>query len=112
MKDLVKNKPKIKDRYSNDRNERDYIKMMTLQDTRSWFRMRNRMTQRIKANSSSAFREDMSCRHCVMGITEPQNHMEKCTGVTYEQRGLKIDTDAGSEYSGAELRENSTYNGR
>ena len=85
LKNLVKNKPKIEN--SNYRNERDYIKRMTLRDTRSWFKMRSRMT----------LREDMSCRHCATGITETQQHLEKCTGLTREQRGLKMDTDAGQQ---------------
>ena len=59
--------PKIQDRYLDDKNERDYIKKISLRDTRSWFRMRSRMTLRIKANSSSAFRDNMECRHCDTG---------------------------------------------
>ena len=58
IKALVLDRPKIKDRYSVDKNERNYIKKMTLRDTRSWFRMRSRITLRIKANRSSAFRDD------------------------------------------------------
>ena len=48
MNALVLDKPKIKDRHSDDKNERDYIKKMALRDTWSWFRMRIRMTLRIK----------------------------------------------------------------
>ena len=57
IKTFVNNKPKIKDRHADDKNSRDYIKKMSLQDTRTWFRMRSRMIVRIKANRSSAFRK-------------------------------------------------------
>ena len=52
-----------KDRYSDDKKERDYIKKMSLRDSRSWFRMRSSMTLRIKANRSSAFRNNMHGFH-------------------------------------------------
>ena len=58
------NKIKIQDRYSDDRVERDYIKRMSLRDTRIWFRRRSRMTLRIKANRSSVFTDDMGSRYC------------------------------------------------
>ena len=64
--------PKIQDRYSDDENERDYIKKISLRDTRSWFHMRSRMTLRIKAIRSSAFRGNMECRHCDTGADESQ----------------------------------------
>ena len=41
LKALVMNKTKILDRYSDDRVERDYIKRMSLRDTRIWFRRRS-----------------------------------------------------------------------
>ena len=37
LKSLVMNMPKIQDRYSDDRVERNYIKRMSLRDTRIWF---------------------------------------------------------------------------
>ena len=63
IKQMVANMPKIEDRYSDDRKERDYIKRMSLRDTRIWFRQRSRMTLRIKANRSSAFRGNLGCRY-------------------------------------------------
>ena len=44
----------------------------------------------IKAIRSSMFRGDMGCRHCDTGTNKTQEHLEVCTGFTYEQRGLKI----------------------
>ena len=35
---MIAKKPKIGDRYTEDRKERDYIKRMSLRDTRTWFR--------------------------------------------------------------------------
>ena len=49
-------RPKLDDRYLDDRVERDYIQKNSLKDTRIWFRRRSRMTLRIKANRSSVFR--------------------------------------------------------
>ena len=64
LKSLIMNMPKIQDRYSDDRVERDYIKRMSLRDTRIWFRRRTRMTLRIKANRSSVFTGNMGCMYC------------------------------------------------
>ena len=86
LKSLVMNKIKIQDRYSDDRVERDYIKRMSLRDTRIWFRRRSRMTLRIKANRSSVFTGDMGCRYCKGDLIENQEHLEICTGFAHEQR--------------------------
>ena len=87
---LVMAKTKIQDRYSEDRVERDYIKRMSLRDTRIWFRRRSRMTLRIKANRSSVFRGNMGCRYCETDLIENQEHLETCTGFTHEQWGLDL----------------------
>ena len=71
--------PKIQDRYSDDRVERDYIKKMSLRDTRAWFRRRSRMTLRIKANRSSVFTGNMGCRYYEEDVRiESQEHLEQC----------------------------------
>ena len=73
---MVSNMPKIKDRYSDDIKERDYIKRMSLQDTRIWFQQRSRMTLRIIANRSSVFTGNMGCRYCEEDIrVENQEHL-------------------------------------
>ena len=33
-------------------------------DARTYFRFRSKMTKRVKGNTSSAFRNNMNCRHC------------------------------------------------
>ena len=58
------NKAIIKASYSDDKNERDYIKKLYLRDNRIWFRVRSRITLKIKGKISSIFREDVTCRHC------------------------------------------------
>ena len=98
IKHMVANMPKIEDRYSDDRKERDYIKRMSLRDTRIWFRQRSRMTLRIKANRSSAFRAKMGCRYCDEDIRiENQEHLEKCDGFNYEHRGLNLNEEIGKQ---------------
>ena len=95
---MVSNMPKIQDRYSDDRKERDYIKRMSLRDTRIWFRQRSRMTLRIKANRSSAFRGNMGCRYCEEDIRiENQEHMEQCEGFNYGQQGLDLTEEMGKQ---------------
>ena len=44
----------------------------------TWFRFRIRMIFRIKDNRSSAFSDDMSCRHCNTINNEWQDHLETC----------------------------------
>ena len=49
------------------------------------------MSVKIKANISSVFREDMTCRHCPTAETESQEHM----GRQIEQPGLEMNTFEG-----------------
>ena len=98
IKLMVSNMPKIKDRYSDDRKERDYIKRMSLRDTRIWFRQQSRMTLRIKANRSSVFTGNMGCRYCEEDIRiENQEPMEQFEGFNYEQRGLDLSEEMGKQ---------------
>ena len=46
------------------------------------------MTVRVKADRSSAFRNNMECRHCKSREDESQKHSDICTGTTHERRGL------------------------
>ena len=55
------------------------------------------MTLRIKANRSSMFRGDMGCRYCETDLTENQEHLELCPGLTQEQRGLNLNEDMGKQ---------------
>ena len=98
IKLLMTNMTKLQDRYSDDRKERDYIKRMSLRDTRIWFRQRSRMTLRIKANRSSVFQGNMGCRYCEEDIRiENQEHLEQCEGFRYEQRGLDLTEEMGKQ---------------
>ena len=52
------------------------------------------MTLRIKA----AFRGNMGCRYCGEDIRiENQEHLEKCEGFKYEQRGLNLNEAMGKQ---------------
>merc|ERR1711892_1098580 len=94
--ETIAHRPKIGDRYSEDRKERDYIRRMSLRDTRIWFRQRSRMTVRIKANRSSQFKNQMGCRYCEEDIrVETQEHMEQCEGFFHEQRNLDMNEERG-----------------
>jgi len=94
--EIMEHKPKIGDRYSEDRKERDYIRRMSLRDTRIWFRQRSRMTVRIKANRSSQFKNQMGCRYCDEDIrVETQEHLELCEGFSHEQRNLDMNEERG-----------------
>ena len=97
LKSMVMNKIKIQDRYSDDRVEREYKKRISLRDTRIWFCRRSRMTLRIKANSSSLFTGDMGYRYCEEDLIENQEHLEKCTGFSLEQRGLNLNQVMGKQ---------------
>ena len=50
---------------------------MILPDARTWFRFRCKIMNNIKGNTTSAFRENMQCRHCTPGEDEKQEHVEK-----------------------------------
>ena len=49
--------------------ERNYLKRMNLPDARTYFRVRCKITNNIKGNRSSQFRNDMTCRYTVIIFT-------------------------------------------
>ena len=53
------------------------------------------MTLRIKTNRSSMFRGDMGYRLYETGADETQEHLEVCTDLSHEQRGLNMDEEKG-----------------
>ena len=54
---MVTSRPTVIDRWDDNRLATDYMKQVHLDDARVWFRYRSRMTVRVKANESSAFRQ-------------------------------------------------------
>ena len=50
---------KTKDRYNDDRLERDYMIKVHLNDARTWFRYRNRMKANVKTKISPIFSDNM-----------------------------------------------------
>ena len=53
--------------WDDDRLAKDYMRNVSLADTRIWFIYRSRVTVRVKTNRSSAFRDNVDCRHCDSG---------------------------------------------
>ena len=64
----------------NKRDKRNYLERMNIDDARVWFRYRSKMTIRVKGNRTSAFRDNMDCRHCDTKEEETQEHLEVCKG--------------------------------
>ena len=60
---------------------------MNIDDARVWFRYGSRMTVRVKANRSSAFR---NCRHCNTDESESQKHLETYQGTKGVRRRLNM----------------------
>ena len=56
--------------------ERNCLKRMNLPDARMWFRYRCKITKYIKGNTSSAYRDNMSCRYCTSGEEETHGNMQ------------------------------------
>ena len=56
---LMAGKSKIQDRRIEDNVKRNYLRGLNLRDSRIWFRVRSRMTIRIKANISLLFKDIM-----------------------------------------------------
>ena len=47
--------------WDDDRLAKDYMRNVSLADTRIWFIYRSRVTVRVKTNRSSAFRDNVDC---------------------------------------------------
>ena len=73
--------------------ERNYLKRMNLPDARTHFRVRCKITNNIKGNRSSQFRNDMTCRYCPSGENETQEHMIECEFTSDIRRGLDLNKE-------------------
>ena len=60
-----------------------------------WIRYRARAIKGIKANHKRSWTNNLECRFCDSGILESQEHLEACGGLSWERRGLKMDTVGG-----------------
>ena len=80
---------KVKDRLSENPQEYSYLNYLSLNHSRLWFRYRARCIAGVKANAKRSH-ADLSCRFCVSGPTEDQEHLESCDGLEFERRGLDM----------------------
>ena len=86
---------KVADRVSDDPSDNNYLDRMGLTHSRIWIRYRARAIKGIKANHKRSWTNNLECRFCDSGILETQEHLEACGGLSWERRGLKMDTVGG-----------------
>ena len=79
---------------SDNKDLREYMKVLSLADARVWMRVRARGVKGVKMNCKSSF-TDLSCRHCGSETQESQEHLEVCMATGYERRGLDMSTNVG-----------------
>lgn len=85
----MKKLKKVADRLSDNPHDYSYLNTMNLYHSRIWFRYRARCIAGVKANAKRSH-ADLSCRFCVSGPPEDQEHLEVCEGMRYERRGLDM----------------------
>ena len=71
-----------------------YLNSMGLPFSRVWIRYRSRSIAGVKANAKSSH-VDLTCRFCASGTEENQEHLEQCSGLEFERRGLDMKTRLG-----------------
>ena len=86
---------KVADRVSEDPSDNNYLDRMGLTHSRIWIRYRARAIKGVKANHKRSWRNNLECRFCDDKILETQEHLEECGGLSWERRGLKMDTVGG-----------------
>ena len=85
----MENSKKVGDRLSDNPQDNSYLAEMSLPKCRIWMRHRARMIKGVKYNIKRSYK-DLSCRFCVDGGEETQEHLEVCVGCEYERRGLRM----------------------
>ena len=73
--------------------ERNYLKRMNLPYAQIWFRLRCKITNNIKGNTSSTFKDNMQCIHCTSREDETQKQLEKCESTKIMRKKLNIDKE-------------------
>ena len=73
----------------------NYLDRMGLTHSRIWIRYRARAVKGVKANRKRSWKKNLECRFCDNKILETQEHLEECGGLSWERRGLKLDTVEG-----------------
>ena len=86
---------KVCDRLSENSEQNSYLSKIPLHRARVWIRYRARAVAGVKGNFRNSHVKDMSCRFCVEGSEETQEHLELCAGLGRERRGLDMDEERG-----------------
>ena len=86
---------KVADRVSEDSYDNKYLDRMGLSHSRIWIRYRARAIKGVKANHKRSWKDNLECRFCNNNILETQEHLEECSGLSWERRNLKMDTEGG-----------------
>ena len=90
FRDAMEASSKVRDRLSENSNENSYINQIPIPLSRVWIRYRARAIAGVKGNFRHSW-EDLSCRHCNLGVDETQEHLETCGGTEFERRGLEME---------------------
>ena len=90
FRDAMEASSKVRDRLSENSDENSYINQIPIPLSRVWIRYRARAIAGVKGNFRHSW-EDLSCRHCNLGVDETQEHLETCGGTEFERRGLEME---------------------
>ena len=90
FREAMEASPKVRDRLSENSDENSYINQIPIPLSRVWIRYRARAIAGVKGNFRHSW-EDLSCRHCNLGVDENQEHLEICGGTEFERRGLEME---------------------
>ena len=96
FRDAMEASSKIRDRLSANSDENSYINQIPIPLSRVWIRYRARAIAGVKGNFRHSW-EDLSCRHCNLGVDETQEHLETCGGTEFERRNGGIVSCSGEE---------------
>ena len=91
FKKEMEDSKKVCDRLSNEPADNSYLSKMPLHRARVWIRYRARAVAGVKGNFKKSNLLNISCRFCLEGSDETQEHLELCTGLGHERRGLDMD---------------------
>ena len=83
----MQNSKKVEDRWTANPMDNNYMRYMSLPNSRIWMRYRVRSMAGVKVNNKRSF-TDLSCRFCRDNTQESQEHLEECSGSVFERRML------------------------
>ena len=85
----------MSDRLSENPEDKSYMSKMPLHRARVWIRYRARAIAGVKGNFKHSHVNNIGCRFCSIGTDETQDHLELCTGMRQERRGLDMNEERG-----------------